>query len=204
MKQRKRLIKELEKQDYSVVVETAIERLRAGLHLELSEPRRAFVYAICNDEYPATRERLEACIIGMVLAFIDLYKECMKGKRYAKLQQEWMVILNNYFTSVESDDAEQVGSSAAAATSPVCSTDRQEQCKLWHIITEAASKAGYTVNIQDERLVVSTLCSVVSTKVNDDTRQEYGHQVFKLAKQELESDGKVHPLFEKCTVTTRP
>ena len=35
-------------------------------------------------------------IIGMVLAFIDLYKECMKGKRFADFQQEWMVNTNNY------------------------------------------------------------------------------------------------------------
>ena len=92
--------------------------------------------------------------MGMVLAFIDLYKECMKEKQFANFQQEWMVNTNNYFTSNDKR-----GSSAAASIS-VC-TDRQEQYKLWHKVIEAASIAGYTLNIQDERIVISTLCYAV-------------------------------------------
>ena len=38
--------------------------------------------------------------------------------------------------------------------------------------------------------------------VNEDARQEHGHQVIKLAKQDLESDGQLHTLFDKCTVST--
>lgn len=314
VKQRKGMIEDLEKHDYSSVVETAIERLRSGLHLELSESRHKFVCAICDHENQALREHLVACIMGMVLAFIDLYKECMKGKRFANFQQEWMVNTNNYFTS-----SDEQGSSAAAATS-VC-TDRQEQHKLLRKVTEAASIAGYTMNIQDERIIVSTLCYTVydlmvervkeykvhlspesdasgacvatgsesaitlkendvnlyryggfalhsmiekrkrkletgpkdscvqlelkflenqvvqkdqwnelptpildlkqgglhmvkptmlpflrqlvekvASKVNDDMRQEYGHQVIKLAKQELESDSELHALFDKCSI----
>ena len=60
-----------------------------------------------------------------------------------------MVNINNCF--VESS-VEQAGSSAAC----LC-TDRQEQYKLWCKVTEAASLIGYTLNIQDERIVVSTL-----------------------------------------------
>ena len=55
---------------------------------------------------------------------------------------------------------EQTGS-LSAATSPVVCTDRQKQCKLWRKVTEAASKNGYTIHIQDKRIVVSTLCYVV-------------------------------------------
>ena len=62
VKQRKGMIEGLEEHDYSAVVETAIERLRSGLHLELSEPRRMFVCAICDHENPAIREHLVACI----------------------------------------------------------------------------------------------------------------------------------------------
>ena len=45
VKQRRGLIKDLEKQDYNLVLEAAIERLRGRLRLDLSEPCRAFVYA---------------------------------------------------------------------------------------------------------------------------------------------------------------
>ena len=37
--QRRGLIEDLEKQDYNLVVETVIERLRGGLRFDLSEPR---------------------------------------------------------------------------------------------------------------------------------------------------------------------
>ena len=87
VKQQKGMIEDL-KQDYSSVVETAIDRLRSGLHLELSQSRRRFVHAICDHENPAIREHLVACITGMVLAFIDLYKESMKRKRFANFQQD--------------------------------------------------------------------------------------------------------------------
>ena len=315
VKQRKGMIDDLEKRDYSTVVETAIDRLRAGLHLELSEPRRKFVCAICDRENPVIREHLIACIMGMILAFIDMYTEYMKGKRFAYFQQQWMVNINKYF--IESNDEQ--GSSGAC----LCS-DRQEQHKLWRKVTEVASLAGYTLSIQDERILVSTLCYIVydlmvdqakdykaslstesdatgacvgasgtestitlkenninlyryggfalhsmsekrkrkletepknycvrlelrflenqliqkedwdelptpikdlkqgglhvvspkmlpflrqlvekvASKVNDDMRQEYGHQVIKLAKQELESDSELHALFERCTAST--
>ena len=62
-----------------------------------------------------------------------------------------MINTNNYFTSIDEQ-----GSLAAAAKS-VC-TDREEQHKLWHKVTEAASMVGYTLNIQDETIVVLTLC----------------------------------------------
>ena len=242
-----------------------------------------------------------------------MYKECVKGKRFAYFQQEWMVNINNYF-----DSNDEQGSSAAC----LC-TDRREQHKLWRKVTEVASLAGYTLNIQDERILVSTLCYIVydlmvdqvkdykanlstesdatgscvaassestitlkehdinlyryggfavhsmiekrkrklqieprnscvqlelrflenqlikqehwdelptpikdlkqgglhvispkmlpflrqlvekvASKVNDDMRQEYGDQVIKLAKQELESDSELHAVFERCTVST--
>lgn len=43
------------------------------------------------------------------------------------------------------------------------------------------------------------LVDEVASKVNDDMRQEYGHQVIKLAKQELESNSELCSLFEKCS-----
>ena len=73
---RKALATDLEREDYSAVVDSVIERLLSGLYLELSEPRKAFVSAICDPDKPI-REFLVACIMGMILSFIDLYGECM-------------------------------------------------------------------------------------------------------------------------------
>ena len=316
VKTRKAMIEDLESVDYSTLVEAAIKRLPSGLHLELSEPRNRFVCAICDHDKPVLREHLVACVMGMVLAFIDLYKACMKGKRFANFQQEWMVNINHYF---EQPGDEQ---KSAEATGCFC-TDKQEQNKLWHKVTEAASQAGYTLDIQEERIVASTLCYAIydlmvdrvkdnkvhlssesdaasacadasresaitlkendvnlyryggftlhsmiekrnkslqtgpkdscvkleldflrgqlvqkerwkelptpildlnqgglhmvtpemlpflrklvekmASKVNDEMRQEHGHQLIKLAKCEIESDGELNALFERCTATT--
>ena len=49
------------------------------------------------------------------------------------------------------------------------------------------------------------LVETVSSMMNDDTRQEYGHEVIKLAKQDFESDGQLHTSLDNCTqVRTYP
>ena len=107
---RKALATDLEGEDYSTVVDSVIERLLSGLHLELSEPRKAFVSAICDPDKPI-RESLIACIMGIILSFIDLYRECMKGTKYANMQQQWMMNINNYLQHKESVCSEAVTSS---------------------------------------------------------------------------------------------
>ena len=141
---RKTLATDLEKKFYAAVVETAIKRLLTGLHLELSEPRKVFVCAIYDPIKPI-REIVVACIMGMVLAFINLYREYMKGKKYANMQQEWMMNVNNYFEHEKS----------------TCYTDVEEQCKLWHTMLNTATKLGYTLDITEQRIVASTLCYTV-------------------------------------------
>ena len=148
---RKALATDLEGEDYSAVVDSVIERLLSGLHLELSEPRKAFVSAICDPDKPI-RESLVACIMGMILSFIDLYRECMKGKKYANMQQQWMMNINNYLQHEESVCSEAVTSSC---------TDKEEQYKLWYSVFNAAKKIGYTLVEREERIVVSTLCYAV-------------------------------------------
>jgi hypothetical protein len=95
-KKQRVLAQDLEKVDYSDVVEAAIKHLQSGVHLELSKLRSQFVRTICNHEKP-TWEKVVACIMIMILAFIELYKACMVGKRYASFQQEWMENINKYF-----------------------------------------------------------------------------------------------------------
>ena len=86
---------DLETLDYKDLTEEAIRQLQSGLHLQRYKTRRDFVHAICQE----TREALVACIMGMVLTFIDLYRACIKGKRFAAFQQEWMRSLASTFYS---------------------------------------------------------------------------------------------------------
>ena len=154
-KKRRVLAQDLEKIDYSDIVEAAIEQLQSSTHLELSKPRTQFVRAICDHEKPI-REKLVACIMSMILAFVDLYKACMVGKRYANFQQEWMVSINEYFKVLE----EASGPQDKTATPSMC-TDKQEQHKLWHKVTFSASEVGYTLDIRQQRIVFSTLSYAV-------------------------------------------
>ena len=87
--------------------------------------------------------------MSMILAFIDLYKACMVGKRYANFQQEWLVNINKYFEVREDEEPE----------SPC--TDKKEQQKLWQKVTAAASESGHTVGNCDQRIVLSTLSYAV-------------------------------------------
>ena len=46
-------------------------------------------------------QALTACIMGMVLAFLDVYKSCMKGRnskgaRFANFQQRWLEHIHDY------------------------------------------------------------------------------------------------------------
>lgn len=51
-------------------------------------------------------------------------------------------------------------------------------------------------------LFLRRLVETVSSMVNDNTRLEYGHEVIKLAKQDLESDGQLHTSLDNCTLST--
>lgn len=110
------LVQNLEEIDYSNVVEAAIEQLQSGLHLELSEPRSHFVRTICDHEKPV-RKKVVACIMSMILTFIDLYTTCMIGKRYASFQR------SGWKTSLVREEVPEPQENVAA---PCTSTDKQE------------------------------------------------------------------------------
>ena len=84
-KQRRLMVEDLEKVDYQDLVDSAVQQLQSGLHLERYERRRQFVRVICDG---AAKESLVACILEMVLAFLDMYRSHIKGKRFAKMEQE--------------------------------------------------------------------------------------------------------------------
>ena len=96
LKDRKKMVQDLEEVQYDDVVQMAIQRFEAGLHLERYKSRREFVSIICRD--PAA-QTLTACIMGIVLAFLDMYRSCMKGKkgvRFANFQQKWFEHISDY------------------------------------------------------------------------------------------------------------
>ena len=130
------------------------------MHLELSEPRKAFVSAICDPD-KSIRESLVACIMGMILSFIDLYRECMKGKKYTNMQQQWMMNINSYLQHEESVCGEAVTSSC---------TDKEEQYELWYSVFNEAKKIGYTLGEREERIVVCTLCYTVYDLMVDEVK----------------------------------
>ena len=77
----------------------------------------------------------------------------MKGKKYANMQQEWMMNINKYVRCEESST-----NSDEAAT---CYTDKEEQHKLWHRVIDTVSKFGCTLDSREERIVLCTLSYAV-------------------------------------------
>jgi hypothetical protein len=152
-KQRKEMVGDLEKVQYDDVVETAIERLQAGPHLERYKSRNDFVRTICHE--PA-KQTLVACIMGIILAFLDIFRSCMKGrkgKRFANFEQRFMEHIKDYVGGAESETG---GAGSTAAL-----TDTTERQRLWSRVTAAASAAGSTLAPTDQRIIVSTLCYIV-------------------------------------------
>jgi len=79
------MVTDLEKVLCDDVVETAIQRLQAGPHLQrYKRVQRQF----CEYHSPGFNlavQALTACIMGMISAFLDMYKSCMKGRKGARL-----------------------------------------------------------------------------------------------------------------------
>lgn len=71
------MVTNLEKVLYDNVVGMAIQRLQAGPHLKRYESRGKFVSTICQGSAVHTRT---ACIMKMILAFLDIYKPFMKAR----------------------------------------------------------------------------------------------------------------------------
>ena len=143
-KQRKIMVGDLEKVDYQNLIDSAVKQLQCGLHLELCPDRREFVRAICEG---TAKEALTACILEMVMAFLDIYKLYMKGKRYANLEQEWMRHIDDYIASehTEADDT--------------TLTIKRERKRLWDNLVSAA--ACPMLDNQGKRIILSTLCCIV-------------------------------------------
>ena len=174
-KQRKEMVGDLEKEQYDDVVETAIERLQAGPHLERYKSRREFVATICHEPVKPT---LVACIMGIILAFLDIYRACMKGrkgKRFSNFEQSWLEHVKDYMY-VGRAESETGGAGSTAAL-----TDKTERRRLWSRVTAVASEADSTLDTSEQRIVVSTLCYIVYDLMADKIK---GYKVEKTSEED--------------------
>ena len=149
VKQRKLMVGDLEKVDYQALVDSTVQQLQSGLHLQRYNRRREFVWAICETQEVA-KTALVACILEMVTAFLDIYRSHMEGKRAANMEHEWLRHSEDYLTSEHVQDKE---------AAPL--TVRSERKRMWDSVISAAAVVGPTVDIQDQRLILSTLCCIV-------------------------------------------
>ena len=78
-RQRRLMVEDLEKADYQDLVDSTIQQLQSGVHLEQYESRRQSVRVICDG---AAKESLVSCILELVLAFLEMYWSHKKGQTF--------------------------------------------------------------------------------------------------------------------------
>lgn len=100
--ERKCMLVNLDAKDYKDLVLTVIKKLQGWLHLKRSDSRRQFVLSICNEQVKPT---LVQCIMEMVARYLEMYKACMKGKNYARFEQQFFEHIEEYMaeSGVQSD-----------------------------------------------------------------------------------------------------
>lgn len=125
--ERRHMLEELDVESYEDLVDSVIEKLRSGLHLERYDGRRQFVLSICSER---VRPALVQCIMEMVARYLEIYKACMKGKKYARFQQQFFEHIEEYMkeNGVQSD--------------------------LWKTVV---CRVNDVPNQQEQRIIISTL-----------------------------------------------
>lgn len=87
------MVTELEGDDLVAICKRCSETIRADIHLERYDLRRTFVERICQDT-----ESFSGLIKVLVNKYLSLFKEHMKGNRFAQFEQSWFTHLESYFT----------------------------------------------------------------------------------------------------------
>ena len=73
-------------EDFQDLVDSTVQQLQSGLHLEQYKHWRQFARVICDE---AAKKTLVACILEMVLAILDMYRSQIKGKRWNLGHYSW-------------------------------------------------------------------------------------------------------------------
>lgn len=107
---------------------------------------------ICKDP---VRPTLVQCVMEMIARYLEQYKACMKGKRYALFQQHWFEHTHEYFQTTE---------------------EPSEQSKLWTNVVKRAEQRGTGLSVSEQRIVVSTLSysihDLMASKVQEHKAQQ--------------------------------
>ena len=121
------MLEDLQARDYEDVVTTAMERLQGDRHLDRSEDRKAFVASICSE---TVRPVLVQCMMEMVARYLELLKACMRGKKFAKFEQQWFEHIHEYMA------------------------EKGDQADMWRTVV---CRSKLDVSEQEQRIVVSTI-----------------------------------------------
>ena len=146
---------------------TVIEKLQGGLHSKRSDSRRQFVFLICSKQVKPT---LVQCIIEIVARYLEIYKACMKGKKYARFEQQFFEHIEEYMaeSGVQSDLWE-------AVVSRVKDVSNQEQRIIistiaYHVYDAMSEKVKYfkkgLSTVEKESSVASCSERFIESNVN--------------------------------------
>ena len=96
------MLEDLDAKSYEDLVVAVTEKVQGGLHLERYDSRRQFVLSICSER---VKPALVQCIMEMVARYLEIYKACMKGKKYARFEQQFFEHIEEYMeeSGVQSD-----------------------------------------------------------------------------------------------------
>ena len=142
--------------DYDDLANNAIASLEGGLHLRRYPLRSAFVSMICREP---VRTTLVVCVKQMVACYLEQYKMCMKGKRYALSEQRWFEHVHDYITA----DLQQISHQA------------------WTSVVKGAEEQGVHFCISEQRIVVSILAYTVHDLMADKVRDTKTAQALEVA-----------------------
>ena len=81
--ERKRMLDDLDARDYEDLVAKVIEEIQKGVHLERYDSRQEFILSICSKR---VKPSLVQCIMEVIARYLEIYKACMKGKKYAMFE----------------------------------------------------------------------------------------------------------------------
>ena len=178
-KRRKDLAVDLAKRDYADVVDSAIAKLQRGVHLKLYPARSQFVETVCSEKVKPT---LTQCAMEMVSLYIDMYRSCMIGKRFAEFEHQWFKHLEQYFSG-----------STSQSHSPAT---------LWAHVVERASLFGAPLPIREQRIVLATLAYHIHDLMVDRVK-EYKQNLDSTTSDAITDDTPAKVFYESKTSLLR-
>ena len=179
-KHRKELAVQLGARDYADVVESALAMLKRGVHLQMYPSRHKFVNIICSEN---VKPALTECMMNMIDLYIQMYRSCMSGKKFAMFEQQWFMHIEQYFSE-----------STSQSRSP---------SSLWATVVERANMFSAHIPANEQRIVLATLAFHIHDLVVDQVK-EYKRSIDTTASDKVRSDDTpVATFYESSTSLLR-